>query len=39
MGLNIFVINSLATDVPIMETFKGVIAFLLSDFLSMILLF
>jgi C4-dicarboxylate transporter, DctM subunit len=39
VGLNIFVINSLARDVPMMETFKGVIPFLLSDFLRVILLF
>jgi C4-dicarboxylate transporter DctM subunit len=39
VGLNIFVINSLAKDVPMMETFKGVIPFLLSDFLRVILLF
>jgi hypothetical protein len=28
-----FIINSLAKDVPLTETFKGVIPFLLSDFL------
>ena len=39
VGLNIFVINSLARDVPMMETFKGVIPFLISDFLRVILLF
>jgi tripartite ATP-independent transporter DctM subunit len=39
VGLNIFVINSLAKDVPMMETFKGVIPFLASDFLRVILLF
>jgi tripartite ATP-independent transporter DctM subunit len=39
VGLNIFVINSLAKDVPMMETFKGVIPFLVSDFLRVILLF
>ena len=39
VGLNIFVINSLARDVPMMETFKGVIPFLVSDFLRVILLF
>jgi C4-dicarboxylate transporter, DctM subunit len=39
VGLNIFVINSLAKDVPMMETFKGVIPFLISDFLRVILLF
>ena len=31
VGLNVFVINSLARDVPMIETFKGVIPFLTSD--------
>ena len=31
VGLNVFVINSLARDVPMIETFKGVLPFLLSD--------
>jgi TRAP-type C4-dicarboxylate transport system permease large subunit len=39
VGLNIYIINSLARDVPILETFKGVIPFLASDFLRVILLF
>ena len=39
VGLNIFVINSLAKDVPMMETFKGVVPFLISDFLRVIVLF
>jgi tripartite ATP-independent transporter DctM subunit len=39
VGLNVYVINSLARDVPMMETFKGVIPFLASDFLRVILLF
>ncbi|MEO8164812.1 MAG: TRAP transporter large permease [Betaproteobacteria bacterium] len=39
VGLNIFVINSLAKDVPMLETFKGVIPFLVSDFMRVILLF
>ena len=39
VGLNVYVINSLARDVPMMETFKGVIPFLISDFLRVILLF
>ena len=33
VGLNVFVINSLAPDVPMLETFKGVIPFLMSDFI------
>ena len=31
VGLNVFVINSLAKDVPMIDTFRGVIPFLLSD--------
>jgi tripartite ATP-independent transporter DctM subunit len=31
IGLNVFVINSLAKDVPMLETFKGVVPFLISD--------
>ena len=31
VGLNVFVINSLAKDVPMLETFRGVIPFLMSD--------
>ena len=39
VGLNVYVVNSLARDVPMMETFKGVVPFLISDFLRVILLF
>jgi C4-dicarboxylate transporter DctM subunit len=31
VGLNVFVISSLAKDVPMIETFKGVIPFFMSD--------
>ena len=31
VGLNVFVINSLARDVPMIETFKGVVPFIMSD--------
>ena len=31
VGLNVFVINSMARDVPMIETFKGVMPFLISD--------
>lgn len=31
VGLNVFIINSMARDVPMIETFKGVIPFFLSD--------
>ncbi len=33
VGLNVFIINKLAIDVPMKETFKGVLPFLLSDFI------
>jgi C4-dicarboxylate transporter DctM subunit len=31
VGLNVFIINSMAKDVPMIETFKGVIPFFASD--------
>ena len=31
VGLNVFIINSMARDVPMIETFKGVIPFFTSD--------
>ncbi|MBT6960322.1 MAG: TRAP transporter large permease, partial [Rhodospirillaceae bacterium] len=31
VGLNVFVINSMAKDVPMIETFKGVVPFFVSD--------
>ena len=31
VGLNVFVINSLARDVPMSETFRGIVPFLASD--------
>ena len=31
VGLNVFVINSMAKDVPMIETFKGVMPFFISD--------
>ena len=39
VGLNVFIINKLAKDVPIGDTFKGILPFLLSDFLRVGLLF
>ena len=39
VGLNAFVINKLSIDVPISETFKGLLPFLISDLLRVILLF
>ena len=38
VGMNIYIINSLAGDVPMWETFKGVIPFLISDFIRVGLL-
>jgi C4-dicarboxylate transporter, DctM subunit len=31
VGMNVYIINSLARDVPMAETFKGVVPFLISD--------
>jgi len=38
VGLNVYIINRLARDVPLSETFKGVIPFLASDFVRLVLL-
>jgi TRAP-type C4-dicarboxylate transport system permease large subunit len=38
VGMNVYIINRLAKDVPLTETFKGVIPFLASDFVRIILL-
>ena len=38
VGLNVFVINKLAKDVTIVETFKGVLPFVASDILRIIIL-
>ena len=38
VGMNVYIINRLAKDVPLSETFKGVIPFLLSDFARIALL-
>jgi tripartite ATP-independent transporter DctM subunit len=37
VGLNVFVINSLARDVPMIDTFRGVVPFLTSDFIRVAL--
>lgn len=39
VGLNVFIINKMAGDVRISETFKGVLPFLASDLVRVILLF
>ena len=38
VGLNVFVIHSLAKDVPMIETFKGVLPFLASDAVRVMLI-
>ena len=38
VGMNVYIINRLAKGVPLKETFKGVIPFLLSDLLRILLL-
>ncbi|BBK33970.1 tripartite ATP-independent transporter DctM subunit [Stella humosa] len=38
VGMNVFVINKLAGDVPMAETFRGVVPFLVSDFVRVVLL-
>ena len=37
VGLNVFVINSLAKDVPMIDTFRGVVPFLMSDIVRLTL--
>lgn len=39
VGLNVFIINKMAGDVKISDTFKGVLPFLMSDLLRVILLY
>jgi len=39
VGLNVYVVNSLAKDVPIGESYRGVMPFLISDALRTLLLF
>jgi len=38
VGMNVYIINRLAKDVPLTETFKGVVPFLLSDLIRTTLL-
>ena len=38
MGLNVYVVNGMAKDVPLSETFRGVLPFLVSDLLRIALL-
>jgi TRAP-type C4-dicarboxylate transport system permease large subunit len=38
VGLNVFVINSMAKDVPMIDTFRGVVPYLMSDFVRITLI-
>jgi tripartite ATP-independent transporter DctM subunit len=38
VGMNVYIINSLARDVPMAETFRGVVPFLISDAVRIMLL-
>lgn len=38
VGLNVYVMNGLAKDVPMIETYKGVVPFLITDFARLALL-
>ena len=38
VGLNVYVVNGLAKDVPLSESYKGVMPFLISDTLRTIVL-
>jgi TRAP-type C4-dicarboxylate transport system permease large subunit len=38
IGINVFVINSMAPDVPMTETFKGIVPFFLSDLVRIALI-
>jgi C4-dicarboxylate transporter DctM subunit len=38
IGLNVYVVNNLARDIPIADTYRGVLPFLAADFVRMILL-
>ncbi len=38
VGLNVYVVNSIARDVPMSETYKGVLPFLVSDVLRVLAL-
>ncbi len=38
VGMNLYVINSLARDIPMIETFKGVLPFVITDLLRVVVL-
>jgi hypothetical protein len=38
VGMNVFIINGLAKDTPMIGSFRGVLPFLIADFICMVLL-
>ena len=38
VGLNVYVVNSMAKDIPIAESYRGVVPFLVSDTVRTLLL-
>jgi TRAP-type C4-dicarboxylate transport system permease large subunit len=38
VGLNVYVVNNLARDVPMSETYKGLVPFLIWDIARMVIL-
>lgn len=38
IGLNVFIINKLATDVPIVETYRGVMPFVIADLVRLVII-
>ena len=36
--MNVYIINSLARDIPMLDTFRGVVPFLVSDGIRIVLL-
>jgi TRAP-type C4-dicarboxylate transport system permease large subunit len=38
VGMNVYIINSIAGDVPMAETFRGVVPFLISDAVRIVLI-
>ena len=38
VGMNVFIINAIARDVPMLESFRGVLPFLISDAVRVVIL-
>ena len=38
MGLNVYVVNGMAKEVPLSETFRGVMPFLISDVVRIVMI-